>query len=297
MLRLRGSDGAWHWIQSRGRVLAGTADGAGRSWHGTHLDISDLVRARETAEAASQAKDRFLAVMSHELRTPLNAVLGFAQVLENDDRLDGDQRDSVEEILRAGRHLLALINEVLDLARINAGQIEITLEPLPLAALMRECETLLQPLARARQVRVSLDEGGAALAARADRVRLKQVLLNLLSNALTYGREGGHVRLGMQAAGPGRVRLSVHDDGPGIPPERLPDLFRPFQRLSADRAAVEGTGMGLTITQRLVELMGGHIGVDNRPGQGCSFHVELPAADLDPLPSSRSAVNLHPTTP
>jgi signal transduction histidine kinase len=216
--------------------------------------------------------------MSHELRTPLNAVLGFAQLLEMDP-LTNEQRESLGYILKAGTHLLDLINEVLDIARIEAGRLTVTLEAVPLADVTREVLTLVAPLAAERAVRVRHavpDRDGPVVLA--DRQRLKQVLLNLLSNAVKYNTVGGEVVVSHDAA-PDRVRVRVADTGPGIPEEKRARLFLPFERLGVSPGGVEGTGLGLALSKRLTEAMGGAIGVDTAVGQGSTFWFELPAAD------------------
>ncbi|CAK0779994.1 Histidine kinase [Gammaproteobacteria bacterium] len=237
---------------------------------------TELAQAKEAAERASQAKSDFLSSMSHELRTPMNAILGFAQFLEIYGRLDAEQKESISEILKAGHHLLELINEVLDLAKIEAGRIDLSLEPVELAVLVDECFDLVYPLAAARNI--TLQSGNlAGMAMRADRMRLKQVLLNLFSNAIKYNIKGGRVHLNIRQIASERLRLSVSDSGPGIPPERLELLFQPFNRLGAEHSDVEGTGIGLTITRRLVEMMGGSVGVESQIGVGSTFWIELPA--------------------
>ena len=210
----------------------------------------------------------------------MNAIIGFAQMLEYDSELNADQQDNVYEILKASHHLLALINEVLDLAKIESGRINLSLESVELLALADECCQLIQPLATPRGIQILL-EIPASLQMRADRVRLKQVLLNLLSNAIKYNRENGQIHLHAQPHG-SHVRLSVVDTGIGIPPERLTEVFQPFNRLNAECSEVEGTGIGLTITQRLVEMMDGHIGVESQPDVGSRFWVELPAEHYSP---------------
>jgi CheY-like chemotaxis protein len=212
----------------------------------------------------------------------MNAILGFAQLLEHDPALDDDQQDSVREILRAGRHLLELINEVLDLARIESGHINLSMEAVPVADLIDDCRQLVQPLAAARGIALQ-GEIDPALAVRADRTRLKQVLLNLLSNAVKYNRDGGQIMLRTCRSGTHALHLEVEDSGPGIAPQRLGELFQPFNRLGAEHTEVEGTGIGLTITRRLVEMMGGTIEASSTPGVGTTFRVTLPLhADKQP---------------
>ena len=240
-------------------------------------DVSHLKQALIAADQASQAKSEFMARMSHELRTPLNAILGFAQVLEQglDAPLTPRQLECVSHILHGGRHLLGLINEILDLSAIEAGRLNITMENLPLAPLLKECQALISPLAVDRQV--SLISGDAArLCVQADRQRLKQVLLNLLSNGIKYNRVGGQLTLSINATS-SHVRLTIVDTGQGIPPELASRVFQPFDRLGASN--VEGTGIGLSITKKLVDLMGGQIGFDSTPGVRTAFWVDLAKVD------------------
>jgi PAS domain S-box-containing protein len=231
------------------------------------------------AERASAAKSEFLSRMSHELRTPLNAILGFAQLLEMDD-LPGDQASSVDQIQVAGRHLLSLINEVLDISRIEAGRVSLSTEPVEVSEVLDEVTTLLAPVAETAGIELSVDvDGSRVLRVRADRQRLLQVLLNLGSNAVKYNTRGGSVAFRTGPGSDGRVRFEVRDTGPGIPHEQQDQLFVPFSRLGAERSAVEGTGVGLALSKQLVEVMGGVIGVDSFPGHGSTFWVELLAAD------------------
>jgi PAS domain S-box-containing protein len=240
--------------------------------------------AREEADRANRAKSEFLSRMSHELRTPLNAILGFAQLLEM-DHLMPEQKDGVAEILKAGTHLLELIDEVLDITRIEAGRLRLSLEPVDAVQVAEECISLLRPQAVREDVRLTLEPdgiGGRSAFVTADRQRLKQVLLNLISNGIKYNRQHGHVRIAVDPAGAhGRVRIDVTDTGRGIPADRMSLLFAPFERLGAEGSGIEGTGLGLALSQPLVEAMGGSISVTSEPGSGSTFSLEL-AADVVP---------------
>lgn len=234
--------------------------------------------AREEAERANQAKNEFLSRVSHELRTPFNAVLGFAQILEMDDLTD-DQRESVEQIIRAGRHLLDLINEVLDISRIESGVLSLSVEPVELRELAGEGLDLVRGMAAERAIELRVDLHGAEdTYVMADRQRLKQVLVNMLANAIKYNREHGTVTLSFRGDR-GLVRIEVADAGPGIPEDRLDRLFSPFERLGAEQGEIEGTGLGLAVSKRLVEAMGGAIGLASSSPQGSTFFVELPRAE------------------
>ncbi len=245
-------------------------------------DVTQLVKARKEAERANHAKSEFLSSMSHELRTPMNAVLGFGQLLEYDDTLNAEQQESVQHILKGGRHLLELINQVLDLARVEAGHLTLSLEPVEINSVVQECRSLANTLAEKRNIVISHGEL-TGMVVRADRTRLKQVLFNLLSNAIKYNREGGQVKVDAQVMDAQRLRLRVTDTGPGIPAERLGDLFEPFNRLGVENTTVEGTGIGLTITRRIVQAMGGSVDVQSTPGVGSTFWVELPLDSLADL--------------
>jgi signal transduction histidine kinase len=237
-------------------------------------NASALLAARASeAQSASQAKTRFLSRTSHELRTPLNAILGFAQILEADLR-SSPQAGHADQILAAGRHLLALIDEILDIARIESGEMRIALEPLPLAPLLGESCDLIAPMAAERGVRLHVDTATDGIVVQADRQRLRQVLLNLLSNAVKYNRPGGEVHVHAKA-GDGVVELAIRDTGSGIAAEDLARLFTPFERLDAERAGVEGTGLGLAVSRQIVRGMGGDIDVSSRPGEGSVFTVRL----------------------
>lgn len=242
----------------------------------------DLILAKEEAERANNAKSDFLSRMSHELRTPLNAILGFSQMLEMDTQLNNDQRDNVNEIHLAGNHLLELVNELLDLARIESGNFDLTLENLDLLAITRECMTLATPLGAQYGVTLSVNKHCVnPTYIYADSTRLRQIVLNLISNGIKYNKKGGSVEVECSGTAEGNVRLSVKDTGKGISKERFAELFTPFKRLDAGSSEVEGTGIGLTIVKQLVEIMGGNIGVHSEQGQGSTFWVDfLPSASV-----------------
>ncbi len=265
-------------------------DDGGTVWHGYMQDVTELrelEHARQdkaVAEAANRAKTEFLSRMSHELRTPLNAVLGFSQLLEIDraDSLSEGQRRRVKLIREAGEHLLRMIGDLLDLTRIESGSLQVQFDAVPMRPLAEEAIDMLRPQAAAAQVRLALQLSGADLAARADRTRLRQVLLNLLSNAIKYNRAGGSVDLLIAPARPAEgkawLSITVQDTGIGIDAADLPHLFEPFNRLSQHRGSVEGTGIGLSITRALLTLMHGRIQASSEPGVGSTFHVLLPRA-------------------
>ncbi len=234
-------------------------------------------QAEKEAVAANRAKSQFLSRMSHELRTPLNAILGFSQLLGMDD-LDDDQRESVGHITRAGRHLLDLINEVLDITRIDTGGLSLSLEPVDVGELVADAVSLVGPIGAERRMAVRSEREDAAAHILADRQRVKQVLVNLLANAVKYSPPGAVATVLTGRAGDGRIRITVADTGPGIPPGLLPRLFAPFDRLGAEAGTTEGTGLGLALSKALVEAMGGTIGVDSTVGVGSRFWFELPEA-------------------
>ncbi len=237
-----------------------------------------LTDAKLRADRANQAKSEFLSRMSHELRTPLNAILGFGQILLRQD-LGVHNQESVGYILKGGRHLLQLINEVLDLARVEAGYIEVSIEPVEVGPVVRECLELARTIAAEHRVRLSPDDGGSCPHfVLADQRRLKQVILNLVSNAIKYNVPGGSVTVRCSRSLEDRVLITVADTGTGIAPEDMPRLFTPFERLGVNNSAVEGTGLGLSLSRRLVNLMGGAISVESVLGSGSEFTVSLPEA-------------------
>jgi len=245
----------------------------------------ELAMAMEEARSANYAKSAFLSSMSHELRTPLNAILGFAQILSS-DRLPStlaQKKEFAGHILKSGRHLLTLINEILDLAKVESGTVSLSLEPVGLDAILQECRDMIAPLASQRGIGMAFPDA-CPLNVLADRTRLKQILLNLLSNALKYNREQGQVAIDCAPQAGGRVRISVRDTGVGLDAEQLALLFQPFNRLGQEGGTEEGSGIGLVVTKRLVELMDGSIGVASAPGEGSTFWIELRVVDALPVP-------------
>jgi signal transduction histidine kinase/CheY-like chemotaxis protein len=237
-----------------------------------------LEQARRDADRANRAKSEFLSRMSHELRTPLNAILGFGQLLRLDD-LTEQQTESVDHILRGGRHLLGLINEVLDISRIESGSLSLSPEPVDVLELVKDTVDLIRPLAAEREIEVHTPSvTDRPLTVEADHQRLKQVLLNLASNAVKYNRHAGSIRVACQVPSPGRVAIAVQDSGPGIPADKLARLFTPFDRLGAEQTGIQGTGMGLALSKGLMEAMDGSLSADSVEGQGTTFTIELPEA-------------------
>jgi len=244
------------------------------------------------AQSASEAKSQFLSRTSHELRTPLNAILGFAQLLELDLSAP-EQQSKVAHILAAGRHLLTLIDEVLDIARIESGELRLALAPMPLQPLVAEALALLRPLAAQKAVLLNGADSLGACSVLADRQRLLQVLLNLLSNAIKYNREGGSVTLSC-AETANEVVLMVQDSGLGIAPEHIARLFTPFDRLGAEQTAVTGTGLGLSVSYQLARSMGGSLTATSRLGEGSTFSLRLPRAGDAPAGEIAPAANTEP---
>ncbi|MGB0723416.1 MAG: ATP-binding protein [Gammaproteobacteria bacterium] len=282
--RMRHKNGRWVLIRSQAMLLRDDQGNAVRLV-GAHTDITEqkeaeaeLIRARNESEKASRAKSEFMASMSHELRTPLNAIIGFSELIELQEEADLPLlKAHVRHISEAGTHLLTLVDEVLDLARIESGDSALAVRPVGLGRLVAECRSLIEPMAG--KAGITLDfEPDIACDVLADTTRLKQVLLNLLSNAVKYNSEKGAIRLAVEAHAERSVRIAITDTGPGIRADRLEGIFKPFERFEAKYGGISGTGIGLTIARQLVESMGGRIGVDSTPGIGSTFWVELERA-------------------
>jgi PAS domain S-box-containing protein len=284
--RIIRADGEVRWVRTSARPVP-NPHGPPERIVTTTEDITERVQAAHalkeaetTARAANDAKNEFLSRMSHELRTPLNAVLGFGQLLEL-HLVDSEQLGFARHVVQAGRHLLDLINEVLDIARIEAGEMTVSHEPVAVADIVAETALLMQPLADTGGVALTVAPGPLGLYVLADRQRLRQILLNLISNAIKYNRAGGSVWLSWNIQD-GRPSLTVRDDGPGISRDLHERLFTPFDRLGAEASAVEGTGVGLTVTRGLTELMNGELLFESDSGQGSLFTVRLPRSE-EPL--------------
>jgi PAS domain S-box-containing protein len=248
----------------------------------TALDLAlafknvELERAKSAAEKANMAKSEFLSSMSHELRSPLNAILGFAQLMESSNPPPTEpQKSNINQILQAGWYLLDLINEILDLALIESGKLSMSMEPISLAEILYDCRAMIEPLAKKGGIRLRFPQLDHPYFIAADRTRLKQVLINLLSNAIKYNRTGGSVEVSCNTTPGAHMHIDVRDSGEGLSPEKLAQLFQPFNRLGQETGAEEGTGIGLVVSKRLVEMMGGEIGVQSIAGTGSVFWIEL----------------------
>lgn len=301
-------DGNARWMEVQGRAIK-DENGNVLGFAGTLHDVTErrqetlnanaardrAEQARDRAERSNRAKGEFLSRMSHELRTPLNAILGFAQLLELSDH-GGEDADNLDQILRAGRHLLAVLNDALDVARIETGRLSLSVEDVAVEPLVDECLTLMRPAAEEAGVVLGRPATTTGVVARADRQRLRQVLLNLLSNAVKYNRPGGRVTVDLHPADDSGsriapesatwLRITVTDTGVGIPADRLDDAFVPFERLGAERTGVEGTGLGLSLVKSLLEAMDARIGASSVAGLGSTFQIDLPAV---PAPDGTAA--------
>jgi CheY-like chemotaxis protein/nitrogen-specific signal transduction histidine kinase len=259
-----------------------------------------LQTATAAADKANHAKSDFLSSMSHELRTPLSAILGFAQLMDSaTPHPTVFQKRSIGQILQAGWYLLDLINEILDLALIESGKLSLSQEPVSLGEVMQECQAITETQAGKRGVSVTFPRLAAPYWINADRTRIKQVFINLLSNAIKYNKVGGTVAVDCMAVTAGRIRISVTDTGPGLTLEKLAQLFQPFNRLGQETSTEEGTGIGLVMTKRLVELMGGNIRVESTLGQGSVFLIEMNLTAEPPCttPPSESATGVEASPP
>jgi PAS domain S-box-containing protein len=240
---------------------------------------AELTNAKSTAEKANLAKSDFLSGMSHELRTPLNAILGFAQLMETDlPPPTSGQKANLDQILQGGWYLMELINEILDLAMIESGRLSLSMEAMSLTAVMLECQAMIEPQAQKRNIQVTFPKRDSPCFIHADHTRVKQIFINLLSNAIKYNRVGGSVAVEWGVSGPQRIRVKFADTGAGLSPQKLEQLFQPFNRLGQESSTEEGSGIGLVFTKRLVELMGGAIGVTSTVGRGSVFWVEFVVA-------------------
>jgi PAS domain S-box-containing protein len=284
-VRFQRSDGNIIILAIHGRLVTDEhGDPAGLE--GTAVDVTtrhqaqeEMRRARAEADRANQAKSTFLSRMSHELRTPLNSIIGFAQLLDlSEPPLDARSQESVSHILKGGRHLLGLIDEVLDIAQVEAGRLNMSLEPVDVGETLAESIDLIRPLAAARRITVSVEDDGCNQHVLADQQRLKQIFLNLLSNAVKYNQTGGSVAVSCDLSN-GEVAIAITDTGPGITADQLERLFTPFDRLGAERTGQQGSGLGLVLSRHLVEAMAGRLSVESMPGTGTTFTVTLPRTE------------------
>ena len=296
--RMRSKTDDWVWIRSRGHMVF-KDDGSPHLMSGTNMDVTQLkiaerkvLESKEAAEVANQAKSEFLSAMSHELRTPLNAILGFAQLFDLDHNLTEDQRDNILEIKSAGRHLLKLVGDVLDLSKIEAGRTEFNCESIMPVRIIKSCLNLLKSEAEKRSINITFKEhvfGDYAISV--DSICFKQIMINLISNAVKYNRVGGEVVISCERSAD-RLDISIRDTGMGIPLKFQSELFQPFNRLGAEKSNIEGSGVGLVITKKLTEHMNGTINFKTSQGEGTTFWVSFPLVmDDDAQPYDQSNVD------
>lgn len=267
-------DGSYYWVDS---TITPFLDSSGKPYQYVSIrtDITDFLEAKIDAEKASRAKSIFMSSMSHELRTPMNAVLGFAQILEM--QLEGDNLKSIKEIKNSGEHLMGLINDILDLSQIDVGKFQPFTEAIDIASLVKESLVSIQDMARNKNITVRLKaEDVSEVRILADRMRLKQAILNYLTNAVKFNHKDGEVIVGVEMIDSAKCRIFVKDSGIGLSKEQLTTIFNPFTKLDEHISLVEGSGLGLTITKRIIEMMNGKVGVESEVGKGSTFWIELP---------------------
>jgi PAS domain S-box-containing protein len=307
-IRNKAKDGSYYWVDTtivprlgeNGQpiqYIAIRADVTERHQLDQTLQDKNLALAQValTAEKSNVAKSEFLSSMSHELRSPLNAILGFAQLMESGSPLPTpNQSASIGHILRAGWYLLELIDEILDLALIESGKLSLVLEPVLLSDVMRDCQAMVEAMAQTKGIRMNFPEFNGSCFVSADRTRLKQVVINLLSNAIKYNRAGGLVEVTCVVSPNQRLRISVRDTGEGLSPEKLGQLFQSFNRLGQENKAEQGTGIGLVVSKRLVELMAGTMGVQSTVGVGSTFWFDM---DLSAAHPADTGIAIMPDLP
>jgi len=291
-IRLLCKDNSWKWIHCRGQIIDKDKQGNPLTMTGFHSDISarkameaELLQEKETAEKANQAKSEFLSSMSHELRTPLNAILGFAQLMEDnpEEPLSEEQQENIEFILSSGEHLLNLINDILELAAIEAKKVDLQIKSIILSNALTDAISLLKPIAAKTNIVINDITEDLNFTVLADSIKLKQVLLNLISNAIKYNKPNGTISLNCETINNTHVRINVCDTGIGIPENQQQKLFTAFNRLGQENSNIEGTGIGLLVTKELVEMMHGTLGFESIEAQGSCFWFELPLSSTKNL--------------